>query len=317
VDARGGLAPIAGRADFYTRVVSNNGYIVGLTDGSSLAFRTSVAGPLEELSDDYSDAYDITPDGNGVIGYRTADGHEAFRWTPATGLVGLGHLAPGNHFYDTAYGVSHDGSIVVGIGESAAGPQAFRWTESTGMVGLGDLAGGDFNSVARAISGNGEVNVGSSSSAAGVEAFRWTHETGMVGLGDLPGGAFESSARAATADGSIIVGESRTALLDSDAFIWTAATGMRSLQDVLITEHGLGAELTGWRLWGVSDISDDGAVLVGNGRNPQGRVEGFVVVIPEPATGALFLDSDACDRAGRGDKAYRYSVESLIAETSA
>ncbi|HJS06028.1 MAG TPA: hypothetical protein VJ809_00165, partial [Pirellulales bacterium] len=39
--------------------------------------------------------------------------------------------------------------------------------------------------------------------------------------------------------------------------------------------------------WGVSDISDDGTVLVGNGRNPQGRVEGFVVVIPEPSTVAL------------------------------
>jgi uncharacterized membrane protein len=109
----------------------------------------------------------------------------------------------------------------------------------------------------------------------------------MVGLGDLPGGAFYSQANAATADGAIIVGESRTAILEPDAFIWTAAGGMRNLQEVLITEHGLGAALTGWRLAGVSGISDDGNVIVGYGRNPEGRFEGFAVVIPEPSMAGL------------------------------
>ncbi|HJS06376.1 MAG TPA: hypothetical protein VJ809_01915, partial [Pirellulales bacterium] len=156
----GGLSQFAGRTDFYTRDISNNGVVVGLIDGSYIAFRTTLAGPLEELgafsggsSGDYSDAYGITPDGNVIVGYASsADGHEAFRWTAATGLVGLGHMAPGDHFYDTAYGVSADGAVVVGLAESAAGPQAFRWTEATGMVGLGDLPGGDFNSSAQAIS---------------------------------------------------------------------------------------------------------------------------------------------------------------------
>jgi probable HAF family extracellular repeat protein len=291
----GGLAQFAGRTDFYTRAISNNGVIVGLIDGSYLAFRTTLTGPLAELgafpggsSGDYSDAFGITPDGNVVVGYASsADGYEAFRWTAATGLVGLGHLAPGDHFSDTAYGVSADGSMVVGVAESVAGPQAFRWTQATGMVGLGDLPGGDFNSSAQAISSDGSVIVGSSLSAAGTEAFRWTQATGMVGLGDLPGGAYHSLANATTANGAIIVGESRTTLTDPDALIWTAAAGMRSLQEVLVIEHSLGAALTGWRLAGATDISDDGNVIVGYGRNPEGRFEGFVVVIPEPSTAAL------------------------------
>jgi probable HAF family extracellular repeat protein len=289
-----GFVRIAPGDSIYSRDISNNGFAAALTDGSYLAARVPVGGAVQELGafpggDGYGDAYGITPDGNVVVGYASsADGHEAFRWTSATGLVGLGHLAPGNHFSDAAYAVSADGSIIAGEAESAQGQQAFRWTQPTGMVGLGDLPGGDFNSFARGISSDGQVIVGASTSTSGIEAFRWTQATGMVGLGDLPGGDFYSTAYAATADGSIIVGESRTTLIDSDAFIWTSATGMRSLQEVLINEHGLGQALAGWRLSNAL-ISDDGNVIVGTGRAPSGRLEGFVVVIPEPGMICLFI----------------------------
>jgi uncharacterized membrane protein len=106
-------------------------------------------------------------------------------------------------------------------------------------------------------------------------------------LGDLPGGDFSSQAIATNFDGSIVVGQSRTSLLEPDAFIWTQSGGMRNLQEMLITDYGLGAELAGWRLWGANDISDDGMVIVGDGRGPSGAIEGFVVVIPEPSTAAL------------------------------
>jgi probable HAF family extracellular repeat protein len=291
----GGFVPYLPGNSHYSRDVSNNGIVVGLIDGSYLAFRTPVGGPVEELgalpggtSGNYSDAYGVTPDGSVIVGYSsTADGYQAVRWTRETGLVGLGHLAPGDHFSDAAHAVSADGSIVVGEAQSAQGQQAFRWAQATGLVGLGDLPGGDFFSSAWGISSDGQVIIGHSTSAAGTEAFRWTQASGMVGLGDLPGGDFHSMANAATADGAIIVGQSRTTLIDGDAFIWTAADGMRSLQEVLVAEHGLGEALAGWRLSQASDISDDGNVIVGNGRAPSGRLEGFVVVIPEPASAAL------------------------------
>jgi hypothetical protein len=69
--------------------------------------------------------------------------------------------------------------------------------------------------------------------------------------------------------------------------VWTEAAGMRTLDDVLINDHGLGEELQGWRLWRISDVSDDGFVLLGRGRNPAGELEDFVVAIPEPASAAL------------------------------
>jgi len=59
-------------------------------------------------------------------------------------MVGLGDL-PGGSFSSYADGVSANGSVVVGYGNSANGNEAFRWTQGTGMVGLGDLSGGIFS----------------------------------------------------------------------------------------------------------------------------------------------------------------------------
>jgi hypothetical protein len=109
----------------------------------------------------------------------------------------------------------------------------------------------------------------------------------MVGLGDLHPEPFSSQATAISADGATIYGATRAPGINEDAWVWTQSTGMRKFQDVLVNEHGLGSELAGWRLWHVTDLSADGLVLVGSGRNPQGDLEGFAVVIPEPST--LFL----------------------------
>ncbi len=158
------------------------------------------------------------------------------------------------------------------------------------MVGLGDLPGGVFASSARAISNDGQVVVGFSNSAVGNEAFRWTQAGGMIGLGHLPG-SDQSFAYATSADGSIVGGASRTVIFDGDAFIWTAADGMRNLQSVLTTEYGLGPSLVGWRLAQVWDISDDGQVIVGYGRGPSGELEGFVAQIPEPGTIWLLISA--------------------------
>ncbi|MCH7603269.1 MAG: hypothetical protein IIB54_10920, partial [Planctomycetes bacterium] len=55
---------------------------------------------------------------------------------------GLGDL-PGGSISSGAWGVSADGSVVVGVSSSTSGQEAFRWTSGGGMVGLGDLAGGN------------------------------------------------------------------------------------------------------------------------------------------------------------------------------
>ncbi len=129
-------------------------------------------------------------------------------------FTGLGDLEGGN-VLSAAYGVSTDGSVVVGYSHSSFGlvngDQAFRWTQKTGLEALGELAGGGTGSVARAVSGDGTIVVGDSFSATGDQAFRWTEGTGMVGIGDLPGGDPFSIAYGISADGNVIVGNSSSA----------------------------------------------------------------------------------------------------------
>ena len=193
---------------------------------------------------------------------------------------GLGDLRHGS----IAYGVSADGSTVVGEGRSAAN-EAFIWDATNGMQGLGGLPGAGLNSRAHGVSADGSTVVGQATSASGDEAFIWDATNGMRGIGYLPGGFFQSSAKGVSADGSTVVGFSVTASGD-EAFLWDAPNGMQSLQFLLTA---LGVNLTGWQLEHARGISADGNTIVGDGTNPSGQREAFIAFIPEPGTGLLQL----------------------------
>ena len=202
----------------------------------------------------------VSPDGSAVVGVSSsASGPQAFLWTQAGGMVGLGDL-PGGGFYSQAADLSADGSVVVGMSVAAAGLEAFRWTQAGGMVGLGSLPGGAATSYASAITPDGSVIVGGAGSANGDEAFRWTQAGGMVGLGDLPGGMFSSSASAITPDGSVIVGRAGSANGD-EAFRWTQAGGMVGLGDLPGGMFGSAA----------TEVSADGSVVVGMSESANGE----------------------------------------------
>lgn len=283
--------------------VSADGAVVvgiGRPESGVEAVRWTNAGGLVGLGDfagggTFSYAHGVSADGSVVVGSgTTTTATEAFRWTGAGGMVGLGDL-PGGAVHSVAYGTSADGSVVAGTGASTAGQEAFRWT-TAGMVGIGDLPGGTFGSVALGVSGNGSAVIGYAKSANGNEAFRWTAGDGMVGLGDLPGGLFESAARGASFDGEMVVGRATVGTTDSAwhqsrAFIWDAANGMRDLQTVLETEHGLGTQLAGWSLHEAMGVSADGSVIVGFGINSAGVPEAWraqLSPVPVPAALPLF-----------------------------
>ncbi len=278
--------------------VSGDGSVVVGTIGGAEAFRwtsgTGVVG-LGDLSGGIFDsqAHATTFDGSIIVGVGNSDhgstfGFEAFRWTSGTGMVGLGDLPGGNQ--SEAFGISGDGSVIVGIGAAIPGmAEAFRWTSGGGMVGLGDLPGGGFQSLAFHLSADGSVIVGEGNSDFGQEAFLWTESGGMMGLGDLSGGSFFSQAFGVSGNGSIVVGMSATDL-GLEAFIWDSVNGMRLLQDVLVADSGL--DLTGWLLTSARGISIDGLTISGNGINPDGNTEAWVaslaVTVPEPSTLTIF-----------------------------
>jgi uncharacterized membrane protein len=241
-----------------------------------------------------SAAFGISGNGLVVVGSSpsslTFNTDEAYRWTSAGGLVGLGASGPPNpppSPTSRAFGASSDGAVVVGE-DGPGARKAFRWTSATGRVSLGVLPGQTSSnfSFAWSTSADGSVVVGTSET----EAFRWTSAEGMVGLGGPPGGFF-SHAWDVSADGMVIAGSIETgAPFSHDAFRWTAATGLVHLGggdaygisadgNVIVGTDGSQAfrwtaqsgivrigDLPGGRVIGIAyDLSADGSVIVGSG----------------------------------------------------
>jgi probable HAF family extracellular repeat protein len=260
----------------------------------------------------------VSGDGNVIVGTRRAgiSRSEAFRWTAATGVVGLGSLdvnpSQGESF---AKGVSFDGSVIVGRTTTDSldfgPPRGFRWTEADGMADLGafesDLSSdvSDVSYDGSVISGDGLIRIfGSDGLEYGVEGARWTERTGLEGIGFIPGttggsGSLVSISNAISGDGNTIGGFTST-LLDGGgvleggaAYLWTEETGIVSLYDLLQQQ---GHDVSAWgSLDFVTGISQDGSVIVGSGTGANGTgFQGFVArldlnAVPEPGSTIFML----------------------------
>lgn len=185
-------------------------------------------------------------------------------------------------------------------GENIA--EAVRWTESEGFVGLGHLGSGR-HSEAHSVSPDGSVIVGYSK-ADGIltHAVKWTEADGIVDLGDLPGGYAKSWAWDVSNNGEVIVGYGNSSqLLGDEAVIWTAEGVPERVVDVL---SRLGVDTGEWFLESAIAVSADGTVIAGRGINPMGDQEGWIAVIPAPATlwpAGLVLVMSSCRRRCRRD----------------
>jgi len=157
--ADGGMAGLgalsgAGLEASNARGVSADGSIVVGTADSDLGFQayrwTEEGGmiglgqlPVEGFTSGLSEGRGVSADGSVVVGtsltaFDEDTEFEAFRWTAAGGIVGLGDLA-GGIVNSVANDVSGDGSVVVGRGESAVGDEAFVWDASNGLRSLRDV----------------------------------------------------------------------------------------------------------------------------------------------------------------------------------
>ena len=179
----------------------------------------------------------------------------SYVWSSTTGLVPLNDGSQPSASIQ-AWGISGDGSTVVGQIETVVPP-------------------GNFGHI---------------------EAFRWTSATGLQNLGALftlpPNGAKFASATAASFDGTIIVGDIASlegAGVDGGAFMWDAVHGMRSLESVA---ESRGIDLQGQKFSSVDDMSPDGRYIVGalldqNGANTWAYLLDLGAPVPEPAGVAL------------------------------
>ena len=234
------------------------------------AFRWVEGSGVRGIGGAHTIPMDVNTDGSVVVGWGHGPPNGAvapFRWEQSTGVEYLGGNLPGVSG-GQAYGVSQDGSVVVGYANTGTlTMEAFRWTRAEGMVLMGDLPGGAPRNFSYGSSANkvvvtrdGPVIVGGGWSDNGVESFRWTPAGGMVPLGDLPGGTFGSSALDVTPDGRVVVGFGHSAA-GVEAYRWTQETGMVGLGDV---PGGAFESIA-------NDVSADGSVVVGRSGSDRGN----------------------------------------------
>lgn len=173
---------------------------------------------------------------------------------PAGSFTPLGDLM-GGQIFSAAYGVSADGTTVVGLSNATNGAKAFRW-QSGMLMDLDDLSGGVVSSRGIATSANGSVVVGQGTSASGPEAFRWDGD--LLGLSDLDNGAFNSSANGVSANGLVIAGTGSSAN-GTEAFRWESGV-LSPLGD--LDGGSFNSEAAG--------VSANGLIIAGTGNSSNG-----------------------------------------------
>ncbi len=228
-----------------------------------------------------SRATGVSSGGAQIVGYSSNDSFfstsQSFEWTPGGGFTVLPDRAGTTS--SRAVGISADGSSIAGFELSSSGYQAVLWKNGSTPISLGSFPLGT-STQAMGISPDGTAVVGWGDNGSSTQhAFLWTSAGGMIGLGPA---VANSRALAASNNGAVVVGQWNLPVGDN-AFIWDKTNGMRSLQSVLVNA-GLGQALAGWKLTEATGISANGNVIVGNGIDPQGHNQGWIVTVPEPST---------------------------------
>ena len=237
-------------------------------------------------------AWDISADGHIVVGFHW-DGctTQAFRWSDAGGtgvltpLQVLGSsvttMAPVNR----ATVVSDDGTVAAGFAESIP---VDRWpaiwrADGTGFLLPGGVFPADAPGEVLSISEDG-------TSVAGIwnlEGFYWTQQGGVVKMNQPsdPLACDKTFPNAMADTGKLIFGGCGDwfSINLPAAFVWTAADGVQSLQDVAAAN---GIDIPhGYLLTNVLAASADGTVVLGTAIDDQFNLLTFVLRLPVTAYG--------------------------------
>jgi probable HAF family extracellular repeat protein len=201
-----------GTASSASGVSADGSVVVGRSLASSWeAFRWTSASGLVPIGDlpgggVSSSASDVSADGMVVVGESDSEiaPREGFRWTPQTGMQGIGA-------WNIATAVSDDGAVVVGYIDS--GIQVFRWTAGDGAATLNPCGAASSVSADGAIVvGSADVDATNAAECNAPVAFVWDAECGMRSLAGVlarSGAAVDGwqlASAAISADGRTVVG---------------------------------------------------------------------------------------------------------------
>lgn len=283
--------PTLGNQGGLARQVSADGNVVtGIS--SSRAYRwTNTGGPegtttdlgvLHPSGEGFSNAWGISDDADTILGTaQNVSGFDVFRWTTSGGMNSEG-------FFD-AQALSPDGNWYTALDAVPDGPFI---TDGATTIPIDAIEGvNNPTRITAAVSrfGTHVVGTGDVVQTNGFtfqQAFIWSAATQITtALPDLPGGLASCAALDLSDDASKVVGWA-SASTGRTATIWVS--GVPQPLTTYLTSSGV-TGFTGWRLTSATAISPDGQFIAGDGTNPQGRAEGWIVRVPAPTAAAPFM----------------------------
>ncbi len=268
--AQGVFTPLGTSGTYLTGISQDGTIAVGTIGSPGEIFRWTASTGVVGIGG-WADVARISRDGKTIVA-EADNGHgqsEAAiwlgnkQWRTLGSFGGFGDGA--NNSVSSAYGISADGSVVVGLSRTTSGKtHAFLWDTANGMVDMGSLQGQ--SSRANAISGDGTVVVGWDDNSPDVPQYapprraaiwwqgleRLLHPFGWIG-----------EATATNISGTIIVGKGTPASMASlgHGYIWTA---LGQVEDLGALPRGFTPSQQEEEDRSVAlAVSDDGSIVVG------------------------------------------------------
>jgi uncharacterized membrane protein len=178
-------------------------------------------------------------------------------WTalpPVPGAVPCGYSGEPPTYTD-AYGISGDGSTVVGLSYGSLGCgtstiRAFKWTADGGTVALPKLDAPSRLTRANAVNYDGSVIVGRDDANNGqLRGVQWRNGVySLIKRNNLPVGEAEG----VSSDGQYITGQSNSASTNYNPWLWSPSSGVQLLGALQGQDSALGAAM-----------NDDASVITG------------------------------------------------------
>jgi probable HAF family extracellular repeat protein len=268
---------------FANYALSGNGNVMAANFGGEIYRWTAQRGFVDiGAGSSNSASIGISADGNFIAATRLGqDGNTSpARWNRATGWLDLGHPKNGcplSGDWGDAYGVSGNGSIVVGLAwNCAVRAEGFAWSQGR-MVSLGTPHGA--SSRASAISADGSTIVGffEDPKQGFRRAVRWRN-----GMKDLVAGNHNpGEATAVSSDGSQIVGQATIPpAYNGYALYYTDVLGAVSLGTISHSPYDSSL---------ANGVSDNGVVVGWSGNQFSGGTQAFIWRAKSPKAGMLSL----------------------------
>lgn len=227
-------------------------------------------------------AVDVSDDGSTIVGNQrsnTINGFSVrFNIGGSPSSIGLPGSAP--WVASQVAGISADGARVAGGAYylSFGGTRVGYQTDVLQLIG--STSGSD-QIFPDAITPDGSLVMGHSVTG-GVPSvknvFRWTAGGGFDNLG-VYAPALSTFMNAVDATGATLVGEAGP-VGGWEALLWREGSGFELLAD--FATGALGLDLDGWTLVRANAITPDGNAIVGEGINPDGVEQGWVIYLDSP-----------------------------------